>query len=143
MDGARAPAQARGHSSRCTVVAQDGTLFDETVAFNVRVGSNASDSEVAGGPRKGGSGPVPRGPRRRARRAPVGGERQRVLAARALVRPPAPVLLLDEATSALDAGTERRVLDAPRAEGRHAAHDFNRGASIERRGAGRGPRRRL
>ena len=87
-------------------------LFDETVAFNVRVGSSASDSEVAAALARVGLdlSLEARVGERGARLS--GGERQRVLAARALVRPPAPVLLLDEATSALDAGTERRVLDA-------------------------------
>ncbi len=110
VDGARAP--ARPDATRCTVVAQDGTLFDETVAFNVRVGSNASDSEVAAALARVGLdlSLEARVGERGARLS--GGERQRVLAARALVRAATPILLLDEPTSALDAGTERRVLDA-------------------------------
>ena len=134
----------RGPMTRCTVVAQDGTLFDETVAFNVRVGSSASDSEVAAALARVGSGFVSGGPRRRARRAAV---RRRAAArpgspsAGATTSPrPAPRRGDLRARRRHGAARPRR---AARAEGRDAAHDFNRGASIKSRRAGGGPRRRF
>ena len=111
VDGLDAP--RRPDAARTTVVAQDGTLFDETVAFNVRVGSTPSDLEIVDALKRVGLEDLALDARVGERGARLsGGERQRVLAARALVKPPTPILLLDEPTSALDAGTERRVLDA-------------------------------
>lgn len=98
------------------VVGQDTTLFDETIAENIRMGRlDASPAEVRAaaeaalvteftdGLPEGLDTPVgPRGS------ALSGGQRQRVAIARAMLRD-APILLLDEPTSALDAESERLV----------------------------------
>lgn len=101
------------------LVSQDITLFDDTIAANIRLGQlDASDEAVVEAARAadadtfirdlpdGYDSPVgPRGG------LLSGGQRQRVSIARAILKN-APVLLLDEATSALDTESERRVQDA-------------------------------
>lgn len=100
------------------VVAQDASLFDETVRENLALGRAVPDGAVEVALRaaqawdfvralpQGLDTPVgPRGS------ALSGGQRQRIAIARALLRD-APVLLLDEATSALDAASEALVTDA-------------------------------
>ena len=109
-DGGAVAADPKGLT---TMVAQDGVLFDDTVAYNVRYGRpGASDADVSEalsavslGDLDGASPVGERGAKL------SGGERQRVLAARALLRP-SNLLLLDESTSALDAPTEAAVLSA-------------------------------
>lgn len=101
-----------------SVVSQDATLFDDTIAANIALGRpGATRSEIEAAARAaacdfafvlpdGLDAPVgPRGGKL------SGGERQRVSLARAILRD-APILLLDEATSALDADSEARVQEA-------------------------------
>lgn len=101
-----------------SVVSQDATLFDDTIAANIALGrAGASRAQIEAAARAaacdfaftlpgGLDAPVgPRGTRL------SGGERQRVSLARAILRD-APILLLDEATSALDADSEARVQEA-------------------------------
>ena len=101
-----------------SVVAQDATLFDETIRENVTLGRDAPPealrraveaSHVAEF-----ADALPAGLETRAGvsgTALSGGQRQRVAIARAVLRD-TPVLLLDEATSALDARSEAFVQDA-------------------------------
>ena len=104
------------------VVLQDPSLFNRSIADNIRIGNpSATDEEVEraavlaeahpfiiGKPDGYGSVVGERGAML------SGGERQRIAIARAILRN-APILLLDEATSALDVETEgkiKRALDA-------------------------------
>ena len=102
-----------------STVAQDATLFDETIRENVLLGrtdvseeelrralSVAHVTEFTDAMPEGLESPAgPRGS------ALSGGQRQRVAIARAVLRN-APILLLDEATSALDTQSEAKVAQA-------------------------------
>lgn len=102
-----------------STVAQDATLFDETIRENVLLGrTDVSEEElrraltVAHVTEFTDAMPMgldtPAGPRGSAL---SGGQRQRVAIARAVLRN-APILLLDEATSALDTQSEAKVAQA-------------------------------
>lgn len=108
--------------ARIAFVFQEPSLFDATVAENLRVGDPAASDEalheaarVAGASGfierlpQGYDTPLGRGGSRLS-----GGQRQRLSIARALVRD-APVLILDEPTSALDPETEMRLVHTLRA----------------------------
>jgi len=103
--------------ARCGYVPQDGFLFDESIAENVRFFSDADDNKV----RKyldiaGMTGDLERMPDGLETRCGErgnhlsGGQRQRVSLARALIREP-DILLLDDTLSAVDAATEERILE--------------------------------
>lgn len=101
------------------LVDQETTLFNDTIANNIRYGNpNASDEEVHAAaesafaddfirelPEGYGTNIGDRGARL------SGGQRQRICIARALLKD-APVLILDEATSALDTESEKMVQQA-------------------------------
>lgn len=102
-----------------STVAQDATLFDETIRDNILLGrTDISEAQlntaltVAHVTEFTDAMPLgldsPAGPRGSAL---SGGQRQRVAIARAVLRD-APVLLLDEATSALDTASEAKVAQA-------------------------------
>jgi subfamily B ATP-binding cassette protein MsbA len=109
-------ASVRGASALLT---QDPVLFDETIAANIRYGSDwASDEEVAAAAESAAAHDfimrLPNGYQTRVGEAGIrlsGGERQRIAFARAMLRN-TPILLLDEPTSALDAESEVKVQDA-------------------------------
>lgn len=102
-----------------SIVAQDVTLFDDTIRANIALGRlGASEDEIIAAAKaaaahdfilaqpQGYDTPVgDRGMRL------SGGQRQRLALARAILKN-APILLLDEATSALDSESERLVQDA-------------------------------
>ena len=101
------------------VVFQDASLFNRTIAENIRIGRpDASDEAIMEAARlaeahdfimdKPGGYQFVIGERGASL---SGGERQRIAIARAILKD-APILILDEATSALDAGTERRIKTA-------------------------------
>lgn len=102
-------------------VPQKPTLFNDTVANNIRVGRvDATDAEVEAAARAAHAhdfietlpgryaGMVGEDANRLS-----GGQRQRLALARAFLRS-APVLILDEATSALDSASEEKIRDALR-----------------------------
>lgn len=99
------------------VVPQEGFLFSDSLAANLRLGAeNASDEELLWALRMAAADDVltrlSDGLHTRIGDRGVtlsGGQRQRICLARALVSQPA-ILVLDDATSALDAVTEHRVL---------------------------------
>jgi len=101
------------------LVTQETTLFDDTIAENIRYGKpNASDLEVESAARRAHVSEfaqhLPLGlqtPVGERGKELSGGQRQRVALARAIVRDPA-VLILDEATSAADAQSEAFILNA-------------------------------
>ncbi|MBN42572.1 MAG: ABC transporter permease [Alphaproteobacteria bacterium] len=98
------------------LVSQDITLFNDTVAENIRFGRpDATDDEVFGAARDAAAHDfviaLPDGYETLVgdRGSSLsGGERQRIAIARAMLKD-APILLLDEATSALDSESERQV----------------------------------
>lgn len=100
------------------VVPQEGFLFSDSLAANLRLGAeHASDEELLWALRMAAADDVltrlSDGLHTRIGDRGVtlsGGQRQRICLARALVSQPA-ILVLDDATSALDAVTERRVLN--------------------------------
>src|SRR5262249_45296855 len=104
------PDQVRG---MIAIVAQDTTLFDGTIADNLRLGRpDASEEEVIAAARAANAHDficaLPQGYETRIgeRGATLsGGQRQRVAIARALLRN-APILILDEALSSVDAENE-------------------------------------
>jgi ATP-binding cassette subfamily C protein CydCD len=110
------PAQVRGLIS---IVAQDTTLFDGTVAENLRLGRpDATDAEMEAAARAANAHAfitaLPGGYASRIgeRGATLsGGQRQRIAIARALLRD-APILMLDEALSAVDAENEAVIQQA-------------------------------
>ncbi len=109
----------RSLRKRIGVVLQDGILFDDTVADNIRFGDAHADHEAVERAARAANAHdfvmrLPEGydtlvGERGSRLS--GGERQRIAIARALLKD-APILILDEATSALDAESERIVRDA-------------------------------
>ena len=98
------------------LVAQDATLFDDTVRANIAYGrADATDAEVAAAAEAAGAHDfvtaLPNGYDTEVGTRGVrlsGGQRQRIAIARAMLKN-APILLLDEATSALDSESERLV----------------------------------
>ena len=110
------PDQVRG---MIAIVAQDTTLFDGTIADNLRLGRpDASEEEVIAAARAANAhdfiGALPQGYETRIgeRGATLsGGQRQRVAIARALLRD-APILILDEALSSVDAENEAIIQQA-------------------------------
>jgi ATP-binding cassette subfamily B protein len=110
------PAQVRG---LIAIVAQDTTLFDGTIADNLRLGRpDASDAEMEAAARAANAhGFITALPGGYASRIGErggtlsGGQRQRIAIARALLRD-APILVLDEALSAVDAENEAVIQQA-------------------------------
>ncbi|MEN2980696.1 lipid A export permease/ATP-binding protein MsbA [Tistrella bauzanensis] len=101
------------------LVSQEVTLFNDTVAANIRYGrTDASDAEVEAAARDAAAHDfitrLPQGYDTLVGEhgsSLSGGQRQRISIARAMLKN-APILLLDEATSALDTESERAVQDA-------------------------------
>jgi ATP-binding cassette subfamily C protein CydCD len=110
------PDQVRG---MIAIVAQDTTLFDGTVADNLRLGRpNATDAQMIAAARAANAHEfitaLPDGYETRIgeRGATLsGGQRQRIAIARALLRD-APILVLDEALSSVDAENEAVIQQA-------------------------------
>ena len=110
------PDQVRGIIA---IVAQDTTLFDGTVADNLRLGrSDATEADMIAAARAANAhdfiSALPQGYKTRIgeRGATLsGGQRQRVAIARALLRN-APILILDEALSSVDAENEAVIQQA-------------------------------
>jgi subfamily B ATP-binding cassette protein MsbA len=104
------------------LVAQEVTLFDDTVQANIAYGRfGASEAEIEKAARAAGADgfirELPNGYDTQVGEHGVrlsGGQRQRLAIARAMLKD-APILLLDEATSALDSESERQVQAALRA----------------------------
>ncbi len=101
------------------LVAQDATLFDDTIAANIaygaRAGHDATQAEIENAARHAAAQEfIARQPAGYLTRTGEdggqlsGGQRQRIAIARAFLKD-APILLLDEATSALDTNSEAQV----------------------------------
>lgn len=101
-----------------SIVTQEPILFNDSIANNIALGSNATQSEIEAAAKIANAhhfisnkengyntGIGDRGMKL------SGGERQRMTIARAVLRNP-PILILDEATSSLDTESERLVQDA-------------------------------
>jgi subfamily B ATP-binding cassette protein MsbA len=101
------------------IVSQEVTLFDDTIAANIRLGRlEASEAEVEAAARAAAAHEFileqPQGYQTVIGSSGArlsGGQRQRIALARAILKN-APILLLDEATSALDSESERLVQEA-------------------------------
>jgi len=100
------------------MVSQDVVMFNDTLAFNVALGTEADPARVEQALRAANLGDLldrlPNGIHSKVGHNAAelsGGQRQRLAIARALYKN-APILILDEATSALDNESERLVQDA-------------------------------
>lgn len=110
----------------CTSVSQNGYIFSDTIAGNIALGEETPDeAKVREAVRMACLDSLveklPRGIYTKIGPSGMelsGGEKQRLLVARAVYRS-TPVVLLDEATSSLDAETERRIVDNLRTFGRN------------------------
>lgn len=109
----------RSLREQMALVAQDTSLFDDTIRANIALGRlSASNEEIETAARAANAHDfilaLPGGydaPAGEMGRNLSGGQRQRIALARAILRD-APILLLDEATSALDAESEAKVQSA-------------------------------
>ncbi|MFZ5615823.1 MAG: ABC transporter ATP-binding protein [Pseudomonadota bacterium] len=120
IDGqAIASATLKSLRANIAVVAQEGVLFDDTVAANIGFGNLAASHEDIIAAAKAAAAhdfimALPNGYDAMVGEAGgnlSGGQRQRIAIARAFLKN-APILLLDEATSALDAESESLIQDA-------------------------------
>ena len=101
------------------LVSQDTSLFDDSVAANIRLGElGATDDQIVEAAKLANAHDfildLPEGYQSGVGefgRSLSGGQRQRVALARAMLRS-APILLLDEATSALDAESEAKIQES-------------------------------
>jgi len=117
-------AERDGLRRKVQVVPQDGFLFSDSLAGNLRMAApDATDDDLRKALSRAAADDVlaglPKGLDSRVGERGVtlsGGQRQRVCLARAFLVKPA-LLIIDDGTSALDAVTERRILDGLTADG--------------------------